>query len=72
MEFCKQQLRECTSSDRKSDLLAKDEIFKKCVKAREVLRDTCYSRQRDTHDKAIDTAEIGRKKCADLAAAAKD
>lgn len=69
-EYCKQQLRACSSSDSKRELDDKTEIFKKCIKARENLRDTCYSRARDSHDKEIGTLEIGKQKCIDLAKAA--
>ncbi|MBK9032141.1 MAG: hypothetical protein IPL61_12615 [Myxococcales bacterium] len=63
VSYCKQGLETCDQRDSCSTLRAKRDQFISCRDARTVLRDRCYSRQRDTHDLAISETDKGRKSC---------
>ncbi len=63
---CKRDLTKCYEADSCSALRDKRDKFEQCRDARTVLRDRCYSSQRDGHDTAINEADVGRRNCVEL------
>lgn len=66
MSACKRDLTKCYEADSCTTLREKRDKFEQCRDARTVLRDRCYSSQRDGHDTAISEADTGRTNCAAL------
>ena len=62
-EYCKQRMTTCYRQDSCATLASKRDVFERCIAARIKLRDTCYSRQRDTHDVEIADETTGKNNC---------